>query len=106
MKATELRIGNWIEYMGQAIQVDAYEIGETELNTSVSQPIPLTEEWLVKFGFEKIDEWAFGELELKQYKNHKHFTEALYLIEVNYVHQLQNLYHSLTALELTIKQPA
>ena len=66
MKTTELRIGNW--YMSTKFQTpvicemgDFYEIyaradGSSEYNVDdIFQPIPLTEEWLVKFGFKYQD---------------------------------------------------
>src|SRR6478736_1851321 len=58
MKASELRIGNmiYVERFGINIVAtiesgyDIDEVGHTKLS---SQGIPLTEEWLMKFGFEQ-----------------------------------------------------
>jgi hypothetical protein len=61
----ELRIGNWVEhddswcYRGEDVTVfqwetsDWYALGECTLFLESIKPIPLTEEWLVKFGFIK-----------------------------------------------------
>ena len=60
MKATELRIGNWVHNPVQEIdfQVVIRTISDTVYDEEIQlplsqrfQPIPLTEEWLVKFGF-------------------------------------------------------
>ncbi len=58
MKAQELRIGNWVYEIEDAIQVEVVDISNLYYNdfndgTIIYTPIPLTEEWLVKFGFEK-----------------------------------------------------
>lgn len=74
------------------------------------QPIPLTEEWLVKFGFEQYNN-----------TNHYYYSNESYIVKINsefgylfysidhkpikYVHQLQNLYFSLTGEELEITKP-
>jgi len=66
--------------------------------------IPLTDEWLLKFGFEKqgmayvnfsfiINLWTDGELIYSYIGGN---------IQLNYIHQLQNLYHALANEELTI----
>jgi hypothetical protein len=70
MKATELRIGNfvWDDYSGEmivsSIHVNYDNNGSVELKKRLDlptglysidniQPIPLTKEWLMKFGFKK-----------------------------------------------------
>lgn len=130
MNAKELRIGNLINVGGCTI--DTYQIytpcvvnigmlkqiqeenkEQPDAILSVWQPIPLTEEWMLKFGFEKYDDG--GELKgndcfygikktgivigltpkfnLSGYKPAK---------RIEYVHQLQNLYFALTGTELEI----
>jgi hypothetical protein len=68
LKATDLRIGNWVVlvkeniYENKDYQLDAYDIykaSEFDDITECLLPIPLTEEWLIKFGFEKINERTF-----------------------------------------------
>jgi len=74
------------------------------------RPIPLTEEWLLKFGFEyrgghgyksPMGEnfyFSIGNGFIHEMYRHTNFKG------VKYVHQLQNLYFVLTGEELTIKQ--
>ena len=127
MKATELRIGNWINYIGSGdVQLSSKEalcnvFDDLESEYPLSSPIPLTEEWLLKFGFELKDEVNMGFIKqinfphMKNYlyANSKFYTTALWddkkqieifiMNQAKYVHQLQNLYFALTGEELTIK---
>ena len=80
-------------------------------------PIPLTEEWLVKFGFELngedyiIPNFIF-EIR-KKLKSHSDvfvlfhdsndMDEIMESVEISHIHQLQNLYFALTNEELKIK---
>lgn len=134
MKASELRIGNYIQDRGDKIwAIDHWEnsykvasktpiiyVDETfgempghPLTEEIKyvKPIPLTEEWLLKFGFEEdrseintlkkgrfkleamIKIITSGELRSFYYKH----------ISVKHVHQLQNLYFALTNYELNIE---
>lgn len=78
------------------------------------QPIPLTEEWLLKMGFSKI---TFNHSTLIEYDLKESDLDVIYFDPekpdngfywgswkggVNYVHQLQNLYFALTGEELTL----
>lgn len=131
MEARQLRIGNLVH---------RFDIGDgsqrtervLELNSDKAlcsgpfpvlmlyedlQPIPLTEEWLLKFEFEKQ---SFTISDSKVYEHNSKIrifhrrdeTFALskdgmqsYVIksDIKYVHQLQNLYFALTGEELTLK---
>ena len=102
MKASELRIGNSIMQDDDFVFVTLWRLELMEKNKLEYKPIPLTEEWLFKFGFEKAYETCY------QYKdfilNDKFIMMDIDItIQLKYVHQLQNLYHSLTGEELTIK---
>lgn len=121
MKANELRINNLIYYNISALlnePKEKYKIIEMsyyDFKTLSSEededykPIPLTEEWLMKFGFESDGiEWWNGVLSLGIYKDGLYYcpTEDIHYRlgkEFKYVHQLQNLHHALTDEELTIK---
>lgn len=120
MKANELRIGNWINEFGIAKQVmpndilGLYQIVQAGKICIDLTPIPLTEEWLLKFGFYRTFEYddfdAEYENELRDQitlKNgiYSFHWPSLYVgsIEIQYVHQFQNLYFALCGNELTIK---
>jgi len=115
MKANDLRIGNLVNASlksgkGRIINhtITGFNIanmadGFTSFNF---EPIPLTEDWLIKFGFEKV----FGQLRIQiTNSNSATWSNGIldlgdYLeIKCKYVHTLQNLFHSLTGKELTIK---
>lgn len=126
MKASELRIGNLVN--GVLTQkpyiIDAWALREMEsgnyqnsqdTETKVFEPIPLTEEWLLKFGFEKnlnsnnIIYYILAGKCLLEYNlthNIADIVKKVHLdlfIDIKYVHQLQNLYFALTGEELTFK---
>ena len=144
MKASELRIGNFVATEG----IDYVEISKIDADFGICykipqefgqfypykevEPIPLTEEWMMRFGFEKIpyaqilflgeirdlkekECWyqikvisEFPELEIAIHFEHD--TTITIIIDdhtevqyIKHVHQLQNLYFALTGEELTIK---
>ena len=115
MKTNELRIGNWVNNMGVMTK---FEEGDWDciINKLYSQtpmdryePIPLTEEWLLKFGFTFYRENMYDIKDftflLDRFTLWDYTGEERYLIacSVNHVHQLQNLYFALTGEELEIK---
>lgn len=130
MEANELRIGNFADYHGATvIALDIFRsewirwgyfidsIGfSRRLNEEDSpKPIPLTEEWLIKLGFvtDEDDEEAYHNTVLYLERNNnkspfwgvwKGVESNIYLRHIDYVHELQNLFHSLTGEELTIKE--
>jgi len=123
MKAEELRIGNLIIADGEETQVYAlYEYDERGINGvgehyeagqytyPVCEPIPLTEEWLLRFGFAKnYGEFTKGNLMLDcEYTDKGEYVvkygKAYIEADIKYVHHLQNLYFALTGDELTIKK--
>ena len=129
IKSSELRIGNWVLISGDESTIDAYDLYDW---SDPIDPIPLTEEWLIKFGFEDLSDGYIFSIDVDQtfkfdwQKRHKlrlsststNFTEwelsgylgedkeakhyAPIATDVKYVHQLQNLYFALTGEELTI----
>jgi len=127
MKASELRIGNLILGARGYVKVSAIlESGLIRIEGNSSffgvegsepclLPIPLTEEWLVKFGFTACDslEDGYNSFEIPDWGRVRLLNGALEADEYSFlngmtqyvfnVHQLQNLYHSLTGEELTIK---
>ena len=119
MEAKELRIGNLIEHkaiMCEVLSIDNkwLQLDNDQLNTKISEcnPIPLTEEWLFKFGFIKtptryyigdLNEFGSRDLTLVLCTKDNVISYDNYLHPIKYVHKLQNLYFALTCEELTIK---
>jgi hypothetical protein len=112
MKANELRLGNLLQWKDNKSQLECClnffkdSLFWQHISNKELEPIPLTEEWLLKFGFEKYDTYKYS-------KNHFYFRkigdefqtevgECLYKT-IDYVHQLQNLYFALNDEELTMK---
>lgn len=143
MKVTDLRIGNYHNYLvkdpidvrkqwNEVCQIDAYDLLSLSKDPDVRyQPIPLTEEWLLKFGFtsegEGNEAWLDlkneienNKIQLRTWVNFECFEEfggtAFLMLEnyegvdyttiiprkFQYVHQLQNLYFALTGEELSL----
>ena len=113
MKASELRIENLFieEYSSTIIKVIGLEKNKITfsglfLDKWQAKPIPLTEEWLVKFGFVKHKTTDIYPTFAKQMFNWN--DGILYIIgygfmnHIKHVHQLQNLYFALTGEELII----
>jgi hypothetical protein len=133
IKASELRIGNLVKDRGgKTLSIDRFYGNKIEMNVkgmpssengiplyyhplteeiSYCQPIPLTEEWLLKFGFEKNSYWfkddnmlRFGLIDNKLHCSIGNDENGFLYNRINYVHQLQNLYFALTGQELEFKQ--
>jgi len=119
MKANELRIGNLVfDRRKEIIEVGPVLLTQLILwqDTHYSRkppcdPIPLTEEWLLKFGFGGKDPFTYlhiktNELEFHWGNNNLNVISydlgAGITFNVQYIHQLQNLYFALTGEELTI----
>jgi len=121
MKSSELRIGNYVYHEPtiddwEIIQANPGTMIQCEINPEGFDPIQLTEEWLLKFGFTRhhVDYWN-DVIFIKNVPNNNEFEWGLYPNEIGsgiqvknrkllkYVHQLQNLYFALTGEELTIK---
>ena len=124
MKANELRIGNLFidKYSKQPMKVlELLRSGNIVFDIECfgrwqAEPIPLTEQWIKKLGFElKYKDMTIGLvkgcyiLESSFLPNNKKWifrkitdVENSYALkEIEYVHQLQNLYFALTERELT-----
>ena len=112
MNAKELRIGNIIQSteFKNPFSVDYQNIGLVLLEPDKYEPVNLTPEWLVSRGFhydgitfwsDKMDEfnimlghYAGGNIYLCT------MLSIIHSIEIQYVHQLQNLYFALTGEEI------
>ena len=128
INATELRIGNLVyeKHCDDSLHIgvvaliqkygDATKI-RTENRWYAEEPIPLTEEWLLKFGFRmkagkfrlpSLSGYHFFSLQNPFMAEHDGGFVPSVLCEytLKYVHQLQNLYFALTGEEIKINEPA
>ena len=144
MKAEELRIGNYVclKYMSSKIcviesiernkcilYIEKDDIRNNTINVYI-KPIPLTEEWLLKFGFnvdrgeyskflnvdhlkhvKSVDLYSWFEdgceyalFSVRETDDEDRVYDSLLPRRIEYVHQLQNLYFALTGEELTLKE--
>ena len=115
MKASELRIGNKIKNIkGTEFNVLPEDFLEINANPDNYQGIPLTEEWLLKFGCTKETDTAPGIGDFSWYEKEElghdinFFSHGVGIIGIThkymkYVHEFQNLYFALTGKELEIK---
>lgn len=125
MQANEVRIGNYVSLSGEKkLKVNEiyrsgfYAADEKSVsfkNTwSEIEPIPLTEEWLVNFklrqSMELTNYWTEDE-EMNVFIDSEgiHYSimlnndgDFLKIKKLEYVHQLQNLYFSLTGKDLSL----
>ena len=115
MKANELRLGNYILDVFDLKNTVIRKIDLEDLSMFINysnhplpfRPIPLTEEILLKCGFEKLGKYTFVcdtalmQLEIDVINNK--LLHSILAIEIKYLHQLQNLYFALTNQELNIE---
>jgi hypothetical protein len=105
--AEEIRIGNYYDHNGEFKKVTPDTILNLwEAERTWIKSIPLTEEWLKRFGF---DEFQYGWYQIEKSplkitwniydKNIRAFGYNLTNV-CQYIHQLQNLYFALTGEEL------
>ena len=119
MKPIELRIGNLINDNAEVIGIVkggiyVKPVGKHEITSyrhDQLKSIPLTEEWLKKFGFVKSSQdermWIddnTGWFMIYEKDGYYKFStsESVYGKQFNKVHQFQNLYFTLTGEELII----
>ena len=110
MKANELRIGNWIQFRHTETPV-RITLGDfvreyNDEHLEDYEPIPLTEEWLVRFGYVKSKElnyfWEDNNLTIWFADSGFYIESCIGKLRIKHVHQLQNLYFALTGEELTL----
>ena len=121
MNPKELRIGNLVECFGVAevvlIKKDKIKLERQKRDRVILREkspidsltlcgIPLTEDWLIKFGYTKEGSnfWFIGHIVWE-------YDDGVFICDKNgitlkYVHQLQNLYFALTGKELTLQNTA
>lgn len=130
MDSKELKILNWVSYYGKSYQVSSIHSDETirlyedktnkdtigcyRLNSEGFNPIPLTEEWLLKIDQAKPESklnlsFIFNSnckmwVDKSNEKNHIwHYVWKNNYIEIKFLHHLQNIHYYLNNFEeLTI----
>ena len=127
MKASELRIGNLVYGVSDRIEtvigingnlitsyVGKLFASNMESDEADYNPIPLNDKWLLKFGFEEIDNRFFLLRFIVEHGIGQFFgdgysfrittsgTESTHASSIKYVHQLQNLYRELTGEDLKL----
>lgn len=126
IKAQELRLGNYIGIPNNYLLMPVTKISKNNIEVTTFSgdekefsPLPLTKEWLIKFGF-KINENGEPEipttegnaLSISIRESPYKYAQWLVLtkefkyyemgVPILFVHQLQNLYFALTKEELII----
>lgn len=116
---TELRVGNLFELFRTNGSPDEWRICEIQpdhvctcsSNPEWFRPIPLTPEWLEKFGAIyphkdrrcQIGELCFFWSNKALFLNESGWNESITDYPIDQVHKLQNVYYSLTGQELELK---
>jgi hypothetical protein len=115
MKAAELRIGNYINISKEVCKMQLVNFADIHYTDSFEnyEPIPLTEEWLLKLGFDKLDKAHFKIIQKDIFNSL--FTITLdeneifkfdfqgFWYQLEFLHQLQNLFYCLCGEELKTK---
>ena len=128
IKAKELRIGNLV-FVNKKDPIKVESINDSGINLELVfdtdviesgyimpqyligevEPIPLTEDWLLKFGFDRGIYWRKDWFEIQQSEDEfslyipDNYVGQEYGEPFKYVHQLMNLYFALTGTELELK---
>jgi hypothetical protein len=122
LQSKDLRIGNLVKSVitNQDYKMDTWGLRVIEdgnyqnsynTETRVFNPITITEEWLLKFGFLKDFSgiYRFWKFECYDYLKDEDCIRIYFggdednPIEITYIHELQNLYFALTGEELELK---
>jgi hypothetical protein len=127
MKANELRIGNLVFYhivdklderkeWDEVSPIDIQDLANIEHDNEIGKteseynPIPLTEEWLLKSGFERSGDDLLFDINTMFFVSynddefvHLKSNHLEIIASIKYVHELQNLYFALTNNELIIR---
>lgn len=121
MSENELMLGNYLYNDGVVVKIDARSIFDIWDNKGLKNynPIPLTQKWMLDFGYSVISESSAG------YKygfviNHILSSDLIFVLwkttkdagkifrgdlQLKYVHQLQNLHFALTTNLLQLVDP-
>ena len=107
MDAKGLMIGNYLMNESIVVKIDARSIFDMFYDNPKYTPIELSDKWLLKLGFEMSSTGFFEKGRLIFHKEYgwkileSWVNGWVGIIEIKYVHQLQNLYFSISGYELT-----
>lgn len=124
IKSTEIRLGNLVfldddsiwkvkevsDRHLRCIPFDKNKIGYTHDDLECFSPIPLTEEWLIKAGFEleeslyyqnEVKEYYLGNFYINYFPDKNIFSYDSSSRDIESIHHLQNIYYSHILEELT-----
>ena len=113
MKVEELRVGNWVnewwscDEMFMPTQVTGEDIIRLEEDWRTYEPIELTKEWYLNFGFKEFkgEKSSFFLDDFTIYNNlGLFFWKGTQVKSIKHVHQLQNLYFALTNKDLVFQE--
>lgn len=121
MQSSELRIGNYVNSKNDGI-IKITNISENSVAVSENhcynhipihliKPVKINKEWLLNHGFKKHETYSLidiktGSLELMNIFEmyfRPYFKGKSINVDIEHVHQIQNLYFALTGEELTLK---
>ena len=110
MQASELRVGNWVNNNEEDYQITSATIAQLERGDSTVSPIKITEEWLIRLGFEEVYKspmhstyWIENLSYYFWYQKGNQYADCKGLqVNCEYLHQLQNLYYAINGRELSV----
>ena len=123
----DIRIGNLVNFNSREYEIENIsnqiihlvdcDVRPKDIHPTNLYPIPLTEDWLVKLGFSRKDyRDNYIGIEVKGSGIITDFVVATeefgiiyelreyFIVTLEYVHQLQNLFHAITGKELTLRE--
>lgn len=106
MKAKKYRIGNFARINDQTIKLTPKYFKSLDMFKNV-EPLILTEQWLIDFGFDIKDNGNYKKRCYSCYRMYGQIKIASplgFVANLNYVHELQNLWFALGNKELEIKK--
>lgn len=109
MKAKKYRIGNFARINDQTIKLTPKYFKYLDMFKDV-EPLILTEQWLIDFGFNIIDRYGSTEYTRKCIACYRMYGQIKirnphgFIADLTYVHELQNLWVALGGKELEIKK--
>lgn len=91
---------------GEFVEIEEGDTDEISEFASFANGINITEDWLSNFGFKQVDNqsvtWSKSGFEVKFYGDFSCFRFKRNMLDINYVHELQNIYYLLKKDRLSV----